>query len=53
MRLDFVVDDEKDAVVHVTGVSISTSTGLAQNDSERDTREDKEGSSDEEKPAGG
>ena len=51
MHLDSVVDD-KDVIVNVTGVSISTNTGLTQNDSERDTREDKKGSSDEEKSIG-
>ena len=51
MHLDFVVDD-KDVIVNVTGVSISGNTGITDNDSERDTREDQNRSSDEEKPTG-
>ena len=51
MPPDSVVDD-KDVIVNVNGVSISGDTGLAKNDSERDTREDQNRSSDEEKPTG-
>ena len=51
MPPDSVVDD-KDVIVNVNGVSISGDTGLAKNDSERDTRDDQSGSASEEKPTG-
>ena len=51
MHLDSAVDD-KDVIVNVTGVSISGSTGLNKDDSERDFGEGQKGSSNEEKPVG-
>ncbi len=52
MHQDFVVSNPKDVTVHVTGVSADAGTNLKEEDDNKGTpREDKVGTSDEEKPA--